>query len=235
MGFADPNLTNVNQLIAANLSMITAPFKYGNQASEGFEGIATNLIPYPKISLTVPSFAPWTVEPKANELSPSVNEITRNVLDVKNSLLSIPNFNKYISNHLTYFGDVTHQETVDSYYNFKEENKESFIKQFFPTSFKPCISSLPSITYTHNPIINKLFKSQSQVSAIINSGGINGFFKKVNERYDLIYAKRAYVHSFVGYGFESGAFSEVREKLAILERIYEEFVLEDQYYENNEE
>mmetsp|Transcript_24751 Transcript_24751/g.21977 ORF Transcript_24751/g.21977 Transcript_24751/m.21977 type:complete len:86 (-) Transcript_24751:4-261(-) len=83
MGFADPNLTNFNQLIAANLSMITALFKYGNQANEGFEGIATNLIPYPKINLTIPSFVPWTVKPKAKELSPSVNKITRNVMDVK--------------------------------------------------------------------------------------------------------------------------------------------------------
>jgi len=180
MGFADPNLTNVNQLIAANLSMITAPFKYGNQASEGFEGIATNLIPYPKISLTVPSFAPWTVEPKSNELSPSVDEITRNVLNVKSSLLSIPSFKKYISNNLTYFGDVMHQETIDAYYNFKEKREECFLEESYLTSFKPCISFLPAITYTNNSVINKLFKSQSQVSAIINSTGIEGLIKTVN-------------------------------------------------------
>ncbi|TQE12070.1 hypothetical protein C1H46_002273 [Malus baccata] len=213
-----PTYTNLNRLVSQVISSLTASLRFDGALNVDVTEFQTNLVPYPRIHFMLSSYAPVISAEKAYHEQLSVAEITNSAFEPSSMMAKCdPRHGKYMACCLMYRGDVVPKDVNAAVATIKTKRTIQFV-DWCPTGFKCGINYQPPTVVPGGD----LAKVQRAVCMISNSTSVAEVFSRIDHKFDLMYAKRAFVHWYVGEGMEEGEFSEAREDLAALEKDYEE-------------
>jgi len=213
-----PSYSNLNKLIAQVISSLTASLRFDGALNVDVTEFQTNLVPYPRIHFMLSSYAPVISAEKAHHEKLTVQELTTACFEPANMMAKCdPRHGKYMACCLMYRGDVVPKDVNAAVANIKTKRTIQFV-DWCPTGFKCGINYQPP-TQVPDGDLAQVTRACAMIS---NSTAIAEVFARIDHKFDLMYAKRAFVHWYVGEGMEEGEFSEAREDLAALEKDYEE-------------
>ncbi|KAL7612346.1 tubulin alpha-5 chain [Lactuca sativa] len=213
-----PSYRNLNRLISQVISSLTTSLRFDGAINVDITEFQTNLVPYPRIHFMLSSYAPVISTARAFHEQSSVSEITNAVFEPASMMAKCdPRHGKYMACCLMYRGDVLPKDVNTSVGSMKTKRTVQFV-DWCPTGFKCGISYQPPTVVPGG----NLAKTRRAVCMISNNTAVSEVFNRIDHKFDLMFAKRAFVHWYVGEGMEEGEFSEAREDLAALEKDYEE-------------
>ncbi|KAF9197941.1 Tubulin alpha-3C/D chain, partial [Haplosporangium sp. Z 27] len=213
-----PTYSHLNRMIAQVVSSITASLRFAGSLNVDLNEFQTNLVPYPRIHFPLVTYAPILSAKKAFHEQLSVLEITNACFEIQNQMVKCdPRNGKYMASCLLYRGDVIPKDVSSAIAVTKTKKTIQFV-DWCPTGFKVGINDQPPTVFPGGEVA----KVQRAVCMLANTTAIGEAWSRLDHKFDLMYAKRAFVHWYVGEGMEEGEFTEAREDLAALEKDYEE-------------
>nr|CAI96754.1 tubulin alpha [Lubomirskia baikalensis] len=172
----------------------------------------------PSIHFPLVTYSPIVSARKPTTSQMTVADITNSCFEPSNQMVKCdPRHGKYMACCLLYRGDVVPKDVNAAIANIKTKRSIQFV-DWCPTGFKVGINYQPPTAVPGGD----LAKVQRCVCMLSNTTAIAEAWAHLNHKFDLMYAKRAFVHWYVGEGMEEGEFSEAREDMAALEKDYEE-------------
>ncbi|XP_067652395.1 tubulin alpha-1 chain-like [Haliotis asinina] len=219
-----PSYTNLNRLIGQVISSITASLRFEGALNVDLTEFQTNLVPYPRIHFPLATYAPVVSAEKVHHEQLTIGEITNAAFEPANQMVKCdPNKGLYMSCCVLYRGDVVPKDVNDAISYIKTRKTIHFV-DWCPTGYKVGINYQPPTAVPGGD----LAKVEKAACMLSNTTAISEAWSRLDHKFDLMFAKRAFIHWYVGEGLEESELSDARDDLAALEKDYEEIANDSQ-------
>lgn len=213
-----PSYTHLNRLISQVVSSLTTSLRFSGALNVDLDDFRTNLVPFPRIHFPIAAYAPLPSADRKSYDAIDTAELTRHAFEQKNSMMQCDMAGgKYMACCLLYRGDVVAKDINEAIRFVKNQRKIQFVN-WCPTGFKIGINSKPP-TFDRSA---DFLPPARGVALIASNTAIKSAFAALNKKFDLMFARRAFVHWYVNEGMEPTELEEARYNLAVLEKDYEE-------------
>ena len=148
------------------------------------------MVPFPRVHFPLVSYSPIIAAAKSGHEAHGVNEITKACFEPSNQMVVCdPRQGKYMACCLLYRGDVVPKDVNAAIASIKVQKTIQFV-DWCPTGFKVGINYQPPTVVPGGD----LAKVQRAVCCLSNTTAIMEAWARLDHKFDLMYAKRAFVH-----------------------------------------
>lgn len=230
LGMKAANYMNLNRIVSQVVSSITSSIRFSGELNVDLSEFSTNLVPFPRIHFPVVAASPLLPEEKAHREALTVKDITLMCLEPSSHMVKCNlSTGRNMAVCLLYRGDVVPKEVNQAIETIKLRRSLEFVS-WCPTGFKVGINPKPLSCVPESGLASV----PRAVCMLANNTVIAEAWARLNRKFDLMYAKRAFVHWYLGEGMEEGEFYEAREDMAALEKDYDEIANESNADDDDE-
>ncbi|XP_060801573.1 tubulin alpha chain [Amyelois transitella] len=211
-----PTYTNLNRLIAQVVSCMTASLRFQGSLNVELVEFRTNLIPYPRIHFPLVTFAPFVPPSRGLHESNTTHQLMMSCFEPANQMVKCdPRQGSYMSCCLLFRGDVSTNDINSAINQIKQMKAIKFVS-WSPTGFKIGVNNQPPTTVPGGD----LAALERAVVMVSNNSAVRVAWERLARKFSLMYAKRAFVHHYVGEGIEEGEFKNALQNVKALSNDY---------------
>jgi len=189
-----PSFADLNHLVSAAMSGVTACLRFPGQLNSDLRKLAVNLIPFPRLHFFLIGFAPLTSRNSVDFRAHTVPELSKQVFDPRNMMAAVdPRQGRYLTASVIFRGKMSTSEVDEQMLSIQNRNSSSFV-EWIPNNIKSSVCDVP------------LRNHRMSATFIGNNTCIQDLFKRIGQQFSIMFRRRAFLMWWVchRYGIHRG-------------------------------
>jgi len=221
-----PTYKDMNHIVSQCMSGLTTGFRFPGQLNADLRKLAVNMVPFPRLHFFMPGYAPLTSHQSMEYINISVPELAQQMFESRNMMAACdPKSGLYMTVAALFRGKLSTHQVEEQMIGMQNKNASYFV-DWIPNNVKTGVSDyIPK-------------GSNMSVTFICNSTAIQELFRRVDDQFEVMFKRKAFLHWYTSEGMDEEQFIEADNNVKQLINEYQRYqdaTAEDDDYEEYDE